>query len=656
MSLFTPAQQRTLSLVCDTLVPHLDSPDSPLYRVSASDTGLADALAAALERVADSADKLALRAFLMLIETAPFNGLACGIPRAFSAMTGDQREHLLRACAHSQIPQARQLFQSLKRLGLFIFYSAADADNHNPAWPAIQYRIPDFQTAPRPSPITTLTVTPGMRLSCDALVIGSGAGGGVAAAELASAGLDVLVIEKGESRADHEFNGRELDATEKLYEKHGALTTRDKGIVVLAGSTLGGGTTINWTGSLRTPDYVLREWASHGLTEATTPAYQASLDAVFSRLNIDYTPVATPQNQMLERGCAALGYDCAPIPRNAVGCEDCGFCNFGCAFGQKQSTAKTFLADAAANGARFLVRADARRILIENGAAVGALVEARDGDGRIHTLEIRAKLVIAAGGALNTPALLLRSGLASPQIGANLRLHPTTVVFGVFDDAVRGWQGAPMTRVSSEFANLDGDGYGVRLECAPVHPGIAALSVPWESGRQHKDVMAGLEHLSNIIILSRDRYGGRVRIDKAGGLLIDYALHPYDAGHLRRGIVEALRVLDAAGANSLSVPHIRSKPYVRGRSGGLAAFLEAAERAPMGSNQFGLFSAHQMGSCRIGPTRATGALQPNGEVYDVKNCYVLDASAMPTCSGVNPMMSIMGLAHYLAQGIKAAHA
>jgi choline dehydrogenase-like flavoprotein len=653
MTLFSPAQQRTLDAVCQTLVPRLAQPASPLYQTGAADIGLAVQLETALERVAEPADRLALRGFLSLIERPAFNRALCGVGLAFSAMSESQREHLLRSCAHSRLPQARQLFQSLKRLGLFIFYSAADASGHHAAWDELNYRIPDFQVPQRPTPIRPLDVTHNTRLTCDALVIGSGAGGGVAAAELAAAGLDVLVVEKGEQRADHEFDGRELDATEKLYEKHGALTTLDKGMVVLAGSTFGGGTTINWTGSLRTPEYVLEEWARHGLTGATTPAYQASLDAVSARMNLDMTPAATPQNQVLERGCAALGYDCRPIPRNASGCEDCGFCNFGCAFGQKQGTAKTFLADAAAHGARFLVRAQARRVLIEHGKAVGALVQARGPDGQPYAVEIRARMVVLAGGALNTPALLLRSGVAHEQVGANLRLHPTTVVFGVFGELVRGWQGAPMTRVCAEFANLDGAGYGVRLECAPVHPGIAALSVPWESGRQHKDVMAQLEHLSNIIILARDRYGGRVRVNRRGALLIDYRLHEHDAGHLRRGIREALRVLDAAGAHSLSLPHIASPMYVRGQAGGLAAFLAQADRAPMGSNQFGLFSAHQMGSCRIGTSRRTGALTPEGELYDVKNCFVLDASAMPTCSGVNPMLSIMGLAHYLAQGIRA---
>lgn len=652
MGFLNDSQRDTLARICDTLAPRFVQPVSPLYAAGARDVDMPALLETALERAASPADRAAIRLFLSAVETGLFNRAACGIRRPFAAMTQDERERLLQACAFSPHAPARRLFQAFKRLGMFIFFSAMPGGQPNPAWQALGYGPPP---APQPADtrIRPLALAGDCALDCDVLVIGSGAGGGVAAGVLAEAGFDVLVIEKGPQRAQHDFTGSELEATDALFEKHGALTTHDQGMVVLAGSTLGGGTTVNWAGALRTPPEVLDEWAQAGFPDAVTPAYAASLDAVCARLQVDPAPAASAHNRMLEAGCAALGYDCAPLPQNRTPCANCGFCGFGCQTGAKQGTARTYLEDAAAHGARFLVGARVERIVIKAGRAAGAQVRAHTANGQPCHVTVRARLVIAAGGALHTPALLLRSGLVNAQIGANLRLHPTTVVYGFGPQRIEGWRGAPMTRVSRQFADLDGRGYGVRLECAPLHPGIAALSIPWESARQHRDVMANLAHLANIIIIVRDREAGRVSIDQRGDPVLHYRLSRADGRHLRRGIVEGLRVLHAAGADVLSSPHHRAQIWRRDSGADFDTCLETVRSAPIGPNQMALFSAHQMGSCRIGPTSAEGALLPTGECYEVRGLYVLDASAMPTCSGVNPMISIMALSHYLAQGIRA---
>jgi choline dehydrogenase-like flavoprotein len=243
--------------------------------------------------------------------------------------------------------------------------------------------------------------------------------------------------------------------------------------------------------------------------------------------------------------------------------------------------------------------------------------------------------------------------LVNPHIGANLHLHPVTVVYGIFDHPIRGWEGAPMTRVSRQFANLDGQGYGVRLETAPVHPGIAALSLPWETGQQHRATMAQLAFLSNIIIITRDRYGGMVTVDRRGSPVLNYRLHQHDARHMMRGILEALKTQRAAGAQELSSPHARRLVW-REDDGwkDFESYLAAVEAAGLKANTFSLFSAHQMSSARIGGSMATGAVDPSGETYEVRHLYVADASAMPTATGVNPMISIMATAHYLAQHMK----
>jgi choline dehydrogenase-like flavoprotein len=655
MTLFSDDQRATLTLICDTFVPALSESDSPLMTTSAGDVGLADWLETALERVAGDTDRTALKTTLSLLENSLFNRRTVRIAKPFSAMTRDERETLLRAWSASDIAQARQIFQSLKRLALFIFYSVMPDGEPNPAWSAINYRLPEPQQHDTPRPIQPFQIAADTALTCDALIIGSGAGGGVVAGELAAAGMDVIVVEKGEYWSDSDFHGRELESTERLFEKFGALTSSDKAISILAGSVLGGGTTINWAASFRTPDSVLAEWEKLGFSGATSNAYAASLDSVIARLNVNSESPLNALNVAFRDGCKKLGYDAAIAPRNVKDCEDCGFCNYGCRFGAKQGTLKTYLQDAYDHGARIIVRGHVNRLLIEHETARGAQVTVTGEDRAAHAVNIHAKVVIVAAGAIHSPALLLRSGLGNRHIGANLRLHPTSPIYGIFDHPMRGWQGVPLGLVSSEFADLDGAGYGVRLETAPVHPGIAALTLAWESGTQHKQTMAQLENLATIIILTRDRFGGRVTVDRRGQPVIQYHLHPHDAGHLQQGILAALRVHHAAGAREVASPHTRHTFYRADQGRSFEEFLGAVKEQGLRPNSFSLFSAHQMASCRIGGNSAHGALKPNGETYEVRNLFVADASAMPTCTGVNPMISIMGLAHYLAQGIKARY-
>jgi choline dehydrogenase-like flavoprotein len=665
MPFLTPTQHATLALLCETLVPPLspdDGDDAPLFalsaRAAANGDGLHTLLEIALERVSSTEQKAQLAQFLTALEVAPVNGAMIGVWQPFSRMDAVARERLLHAWATSPLELARRAFNSVKRLALFLFYGATNAnDTPNPAWASFNYPMPpsNQSSEAQARPIRPLVVDGPQTLDADVLIIGSGAGGGVAAGELSAAGLSVLVIEKGEYMSDADFHGREVEANERLYEKYGALATADLSMVILAGSVLGGGTTINWAGSLRTPDVVLREWEQHyGFDGASGPDFQRSLDAVSARMFVNTQECAPNGNTaMFTRGLDQLGLNTTLIPRNVKGCEDCGFCNFGCAFGAKMGTVKTYLRDAHERGARILVRAKVERINHSGGVAVGAQVQAQGSDGRVHAVSVRAKVVIVAGGAINTPALLLRSGLTNRNIGGNLRLHPTTVTSAVFDEPIRMWQGAPMTRLTADYANLDGDGYGVRLMNAPGHPGIFALVFPWVTARQHRRSMQDIERTANIITITRDKYGGRVSVDQRGDPIIHYTLHPHDARHMMVGVQAALRIHRAAGARMVTAPHNAALTYRTDRGGDFENYLARVAAAGLKANAFALFSAHQMSSCRIASNPALGALTPDGETYEVKNLFVVDASALPTCSGVNPMLTILATAHFLAQRIKA---
>jgi choline dehydrogenase-like flavoprotein len=658
MVFLSPTQQHTLRLICDTLIPAVvpESGDDPrLFELAASSLGTAEQVEAALEQVTGATEQGQMKLVLSLLEVGAFNGLATGIWKGFSDLSLDERTALLRAWGDSRIPEARRFFQSLKRLTMFLFYSTMPDNEPHPAWDVFGYggqpRPPENGT----KPIQPLAINSPTTLYTDVLVIGSGAGGGVVAGELSAAGYDVLVVEKGGYYSEPDFYGREQEGSARYFEKQSMLTTDDISMIVLAGSTLGGGTTINWSASLRTPDYVLREWArEHGFDGADSADFKRSLDAVMARINVNEAESTLNTNSaVFVKGCEALGYDVSVIPRNVKGCEECGFCNFGCSFGAKQGTLKTYLQDAYDRGARFLVRAEVERVLHERGIVTGAKLRVQDADGILHDVTVKAKAVVVAAGSIHTPALMIRSGLGNSNIGQNLHLHPVTVTYGVFDEPIYPWQGPPMSRLSKQFANLDGRGYGVRLETAPVHPGIAAMSFAWQSGQQHKRLMAGLGHTSNIIVLTRDYYGGQVRVDKRGQPVLHYQLHPHDARHLMRGMIESLRIHLAAGAREVSSPHNASLTYRKQDGGDFEAYLEAVKAHGFKNNAYMLFSAHQMSTCKIGGDSASGAVDPTGETYEVRNLFVADGSVLPTASGVNPMISIMGTAHYLAQHIKA---
>jgi len=656
MTFLTPDEKNTLALVCDTLVPTLPSvngDDPRLLGCGALALNIPTHLEDAIERVSDDANRQQLKWVLNALENGLFNGLTARQWGAFSELSLEERTAVLHSWAESSIPQARKLFQSLKRLTLFLFYAAMPEGGANPTWPSLGYTQLPHRADDAPRPIKPLEITGETTLYTDVLVIGSGAGGGVVAAELSASGQDVIVIEKGPYYAEQDFHGHELESMEKLFERHGSLTTADLSMMVLAGSALGGGTTVNWSASLRTPDYVLKEWETEfGFAGASSREFQTSLDAVLKRMNVN-TDESIPNrnNAVLEKGCRALGYEVSVIPRNVKGCEECGFCNFGCSFGAKQGTLKTYLQDAYDCGTRILVGARVERVLHQRGTAYGAEVLVQGVDHKLHCVTVKAKRVIVAAGSIHTPALLLRSGLTNGNIGANLHLHPVTVTYGLFDEPITPWQGPPMTRLAGQFANLDGRGYGVRLETAPVHPGIAALSMPWRSGKGHKRLMGRLNHMANIIVITRDYHSGRVTVDANGEPVLHYHLHPYDARHLMRGTLEALRIHVAAGASEVSSPHNDQIVYKQGED--LNAFLGQVQARGFRPNSFTLSSAHQMSSCRIGGDSALGAIDPNGESYEVRNLFVMDGSTLPTASGVNPMVSIMATAHYLVQGLKS---
>ncbi|HMC55717.1 MAG TPA: GMC family oxidoreductase [Gemmatimonadaceae bacterium] len=657
----TEAERRTLEAVCDALLPIIEpvGDESPaLFRLGAIELGVPAAMQQAIAGFSERQRK-ELRLFLRLLESRLFMFATTGRRSGLAAMSRAERQDALFALATSWVPQARSGFQALKRLAAFLFYSLTDATGTNPTWPALSYAPPPPAAAR--APLTLTTIVHDTTLDADVCVIGAGAGGCVVAALMASVGKRVVVLEAGSSDQASDFDQRELIGMQRLYLDQGTTATRDLSIAMLAGSSLGGGTTVNWQTSLRTPDFIRDEWADRsGIRALVDAPFTRALDTVCDRLGVSTgESVWNPNNLALKHGSDALGHAWTVIPRNARGCDlrQCGFCVFGCRVGGKQSGAVTFLQDAQSDGDTTIVPAcRVNRVRIEGGRAVGveATAQAPHADGR-HTLRVNAPTIVAAAGALETPALLLRSGVEHPQLGRNLYLHPTTAVGGQYAHPIRGWIGAPQTVLNDEFARVRGN-YGYRLETPPIHPGLLALAQPWVDARDHRAHMQQLPNVAAFIVLARDRQSGRVRVDGEGRAIVDYPLGRMERRLLQHGVATAARIHWAAGAREVHTLHTMGASIVRSntsRTADIDGFCRMLESLPLHGNRAAVFSAHQMGTTRMGSDPRRDVCDPTGRIAGVSGLYVADGSLFPASSGVNPMITIMALAHMVGSELAA---
>ena len=657
MFTLTPDRSAVLQALADTFIPAL-SDGSPAGSLGLNLDKLQDAIREQPQGAQAEFEKL------LDLLNKPLLGLTWFGPlKPFRKLDDAQRELLLQSWAASNVPQLRKGFNALRKLCTLLYYGGSMTDLPA-AWGHLGYPGPDERPVDTPKPIKTLHPTKDAVYDCDVLVIGSGAGGGVVAGELAQAGHNVLVIEKGPYCHGCDFTQREVDMLGTLYDAKGTLSTQDGSIGILAGSCLGGGTTINWAGAFRTPDYVLQEWArEHDAPQYTTPEFKESISTVARTIgvNTNYTR-HNGQNQALWDGSTKLGQEVKLIPRNEKNLTDSdahfrslGYSSLGDAHGIKQGTLNTYLLTAFEHGARILADTKVDKVTIDEGRATGAEAVHTTADGRTIRITVRARRVVVAGGAIQTPALLLRSGLKHPHLGRHLHLHPTVVVAGRYPHPMNSWHGPSMSVVNDTYTMLHGTNFGAKLETPPTHPGLLSMVLPWLSGKQHHEMLRDADHLGSFIVLTRDRDGGRVSIDKNGMPLIDYALSDFDRANMLEGVRAAAQIHVAAGATTVYLPH-NTLPTLHTQFGALLNpdVLDKLPHLSWKSNQFGLYSAHQMSTCRMGGDAATHPLKLNGETVEVQNLYVADGSAFPACSGVNPMLTIMALAHFTAQGLKAS--
>ncbi|MEP7154871.1 MAG: GMC family oxidoreductase [Betaproteobacteria bacterium] len=493
-------------------------------------------------------------------------------------------------------------------------------------------------------------------LECDVVIVGSGAGGGTTAEALTLAGLKVLMIEEGPFKSSTDFRMRERDAYPQLYQESAGRQTKDKAITILQGRAVGGSTTVNWTSSFRTPPATLKHWEKHwGLDEYTVARMAPWFEKMEARLSITPWPVAPNENNdILRRGCEQLGIPAAAIRRNVKGCWNLGYCGMGCPTNAKQSMLVTTIPDSLDRGMQLIHSARVDKLshrygritsLVARGMTPDAVgVNAAAGPWKIH---VRARHYVLAGGAINNPALMLRSHFPDPHqtLGRRTFLHPSPISAAIMEQRVEAYSGAPQSIYSDHFLDsLPHDGpIGFKLEAPPIHPVLAGITLPG-FGAGHAAWMKRLPHMHVAIALMRDGFhpqssGGRVGIRNDGSALLDYPITPY----VWEGIRHALRVMAeiqfAAGAKIVMALHEDATPWRSWADArrGIAGLNMAPLRARVAS-------AHVMGGCTMGGDPRTSVTRGDGRHHQLENLWVFDGSVFPTAIGANPQLSIYAIA------------
>ncbi|HEX7122200.1 MAG TPA: GMC family oxidoreductase N-terminal domain-containing protein [Gemmatimonadaceae bacterium] len=681
----TPVQRTTLAAVVQTVLPHAFEQATrewdPVTLVEARLLAAPPTVARELTR---ALDVLGSRAAGLLVAQRP---------GAFAALAPAARARAFAAWGDSPLPAARAVHQALRRFVLSTWYATppgrADAGVRPPLhargverpWegpapgPVTRddepiARVPDPSTwrapAPPPRPVPSAVtlgsaVRGAVRFSTDVVIVGSGAGGAVAAARLASAGREVVIVEAGEYIDAPEFSEDEGALVPRLYAEQALRSTVDGSVLLFQGGAVGGGTLVNWMLMLRPPDDVLEAWVrEHGLSDFSPSALAPELDRIEAEVHARLVPddAHAPANRIILDGARALGWRAAVARINAAGCVRAGTCGLGCRYEAKQSALLTYLPRAFAAGARLYANAQVERVeVVERGAhpnggtpprkRVHATVRDPHSGAITGTLEIEAPVVILAAGAVGTPAILERSGLGGGGVGRYLRLHPVSGVMGVYDREMYPLTGVPQSAYCDEFLRRDENGYGFWIEAPSLQPALAAAALGG-FGAPHRADMQRLVNTAGLIVLVRDGSGesgsqGSVWVDRTGAVRVRYRMSAADRANLAAGMEAAARLHLAAGAHEVATVHTRPVRVRNERE------LVAIRDARYGPNRLSLFSAHVNGTCRMGVHPATSGTTPEGERHGVRGLYVCDGSLLPTSLGVNPQETIMALASVVAQ-------
>ncbi|MHB8509563.1 MAG: GMC family oxidoreductase N-terminal domain-containing protein [Candidatus Dormibacteria bacterium] len=572
-------------------------------------------------------------------------GLAAGRPKPFHRMDPAERGRFVEQLENIRVSAPRDLAVGLKGILSLIYFSSPavrEAIGYDglPLVPVSQEKV----TARLPVS-SWPELGDGRRDDCDVVVVGTGAGGAVAAFELASAGLSVILVEEGGSFARDDFAGRPLlERLGRAYRDQGLTFTLGNATISLPlGRAVGGTTVVNSGTCFRAPEWVLARWArEHGVIGSDADDLAPHFAQAEAVLNVTPVPDALLGSNgfKLREGARALGWNGGPIPRNIRDCHGSGECAFGCPRDAKQAMHLSYLPLAVAQGARIYAHSRVRQVRHDGVRATGVRVELLDPEtGEVRgDMEVRARAVVVAAGAVHTPLLLRRSGLAGPsgQLGRNLRIHPGAGALALFDEDLRAWRGTMQSYYVDECLESD----GIIIEATMPPPGISysAGALPFW-GEQLMRHVRDYSRLASVGLMVSDHCSGRVMARPGGEALMLYNIGRDEVRRLALAARMAGEAYFAAGAREY-YPIIRGIPVIRSREE-----LALIEPGRIRASDLKLSAYHPMGTARMGEDPRTSVVDSFGAAHHCEGLVVCDASLFPTSTAVNPQLTIMATAH-----------
>ena len=500
--------------------------------------------------------------------------------------------------------------------------------------------------------ITGNEITNDLNLKAEVCVIGTGAGGAVVAKELAEAGRDVVVLEQGGHYTKDDFTQREDEMMPLLYEDMGQRATTDGSIVILQGRNVGGSTVHNLCYSFRAPAPILEMWRrTDGVRDMSYEDLVPSFERVEKMLKVK--PIQPHEvntlNNKIREGCEKLGYHGLVAKHNREGCTTSGFCLLGCPFDAKQSMLITYVPAASAAGARIYANCPVQQIHVEGDRVRSVEATVVDNLSRPrHQLRVEAQLVVLSAGAINSPQILLKSGIANRngQVGRNLHLHPSVLLSGIYDEDIYGYRGIPQSYYVDEFINLEKDptsGYLIM----PVYgfPVVTASQLPG-FGRAHWEIMQNFHRMVGILVLMHDESAGSVRVGRSGKPEISYAVNAKERGLFLEGMKHCAEILFASGAKQVLVTYELPLVLKPGDD------LRAIDQRGLRPNDILLASTHPQSTCKMGEDPQRSVVNSWCQSHDLKNLFVADMSVFPSSLGAPPQISTAAIADRTAHYIK----
>ncbi|HUI31796.1 MAG TPA: GMC family oxidoreductase [Candidatus Acidoferrales bacterium] len=488
-------------------------------------------------------------------------------------------------------------------------------------------------------------------ISGDVVIIGSGAGASILAKGVVESGRKVVMIERGNHERPETFTENEMDMVSRLFQDGAIQAARDFRFTVFQGSCVGGSTVVNNAVCFKIPEPVLDRWVDpKGLnTGLDKQGVMDSMDTAWKIIHANHMDEdkvrLNPGGYLFKKGCMKLGYNLAPdvtdsVNANISGCYGCGYCNIGCNYNKKLSMLVTVLPDIQKKfGKESLeIIAGCEAIKLQRSGNKISYVEGQFNDGR--KLKVYGKTFVVAAGAISSSILLLKSKLGIKNAGMRLAFNTGSQLTAAFPTKIDSYDGL---QISHYMKILPDTGFIMESWYNP--PMFQSTAMPgWFE--DHYNNMRRYDKLACVGVLVGSESNARARVAGLTHREIDYTPTPGDFQKLLKGLEVAGDIMFAAGADSVMPNTFKYYEFKSTKeSNKMHEYIKDPTEITLGTG-------HPQGGNVIASSAETGVVNAEFKVFGYDNLFIADASVFPTSLGVNPQLTVMGLANYAVQFVK----